>query len=247
MTALCFDCTARAAIQLSPNFLRGQFGKTLRALDRPAYHRWFAPHTSEGPSGLHDAPRAFVIRSAEKSVAAGEPFEFHFHLFDIHPSAAETVIAAFRQIAAIKSIQGRNPLCFSLAPAQNISKIRIDFVTPTELKGATQPDFATLFARLRDRISTLRARYQTGPLAIDFKAMAERAAAIRMTRCEIGYVESQRLSRATGQRHSLGGFIGFAEYEGGLGEFMPYLEIARYTGIGRQTVWGKGEIHAILA
>ena len=25
-------------------------------------------------------------------------------------------------------------------------------------------------------------------------------------------------------------------------EFLPYLEIARWTGVGRQTVWGKGEI-----
>ena len=72
--------------------------------------------------------------------------------------------------------------------------------------------------------------------------MAERAAAIRMTRCELEHVDAERLSGSTGQRHSLGGFIGVAEYEGDLAEFVPYLEIARWTGVGRQTVWGKGEI-----
>jgi hypothetical protein len=41
----------------------------------------------------------------------------------------------------------------------------------------------------------------------------------------------------------LGGFVGVAEYEGDLNEFFPYLEIARWTGVGRQTVWGKGEIN----
>ena len=50
------------------------------------------------------------------------------------------------------------------------------------------------------------------------------------------------MSRATGQRHALGGFTGFAEYAGELAEFVPYLEIGRWTGVGRQTVWGKGEI-----
>ena len=99
-----------------------------------------------------------------------------------------------------------------------------------------------MFSRIRDGISTLRALYGAGPLEIDFKAMGERAAAIRMTHCELVPVEAERTSRATGQRHPLGGFVGFAEYEGGLTEFIPYLEIAGYTGIGRQTVWGKGEI-----
>jgi hypothetical protein len=126
------------------------------------------------------------------------------------------------------------------------SRVRVSFITPTELKGAERPEFGILFARLRDRISTLRALYQGGTLDIDFKGMAERAAMVKMIRCEIGHVEAERVSRNTGQRHSLGGFVGFAEYEGEVGEFLPYLEIGRYTGVGRQTVWGKGEIHAVV-
>jgi len=108
--------------------------------------------------------------------------------------------------------------------------------------GGPRPEFGLLFARIRDRISTLRALYQGGPIGIDFKAIGERAAQVKMTRCEIEYVAAERTSRRTGQTHSLGGFVGMAEYEGDLGEFLPYLEIARYTGVGRQTVWGKGEI-----
>lgn len=63
-----------------------------------------------------------------------------------------------------------------------------------------------------------------------------------MTRCELVHVHAERISRKTGQRHPLSGFTGIAEYEGELTEFIPYLEIAGYTGVGRQTVWGKGEI-----
>ncbi len=52
----------------------------------------------------------------------------------------------------------------------------------------------------------------------------------------------QRRSSRTGQTHSIGGFIGEAEYEGDLREFVPFLRAAKWTGVGRQTVWGKGEI-----
>jgi len=29
-----------------------------------------------------------------------------------------------------------------------------------------------------------------------------------------------------------------------LGEFLPYLKLAKWVGVGRQTVWGKGEMEA---
>src|SRR5258708_40320885 len=89
--------------------------------------------------------------------------------------------------------------------------------------------FAILACRVRDRISTLRALYGAGPLEIDFQDFGEKAAAIRMTRSELTHVAAERVSRSTGQRHSVGGFTGFAEDEADLAEFLPYLETARYT------------------
>ena len=130
--------------------------------------------------------------------------------------------------------------------AESVRRLRVRFLTPTELKTehkvADRPEFGILFGRLRDRISTLRALYGAGPLEIDFRAMGERAAAVRMTRCELQRFEVERLSSRTGQRHPLSGFVGEAEYEGELGEFLPYLRLGKWVGVGRQTVWGKGEI-----
>jgi hypothetical protein len=185
-----------------------------------------------------------VVRVAEQ---AGSRFEFGFHLFDVSVGGAELAIRAFGEFVDVESVEGREVLRLPLDAERAASRVRVSFVTPTELKGAERPEFGVLFARLRDRISTLRALYQEGPLSIDFKGMAERAARVKMTRCEITHVDAERVSRNTLQRHSLGGFVGFAEYEGELGEFLPYLEIGRYTGVGRQTVWGKGEIHAVVA
>lgn len=139
------------------------------------------------------------------------------------------------------------PLSLPLdSSSQEIGSIRIEFTTPTELKSggdlSARPEFPVLFARIRDRISTLRALYGPGPLDIDFRQMAERAASVRMIRCDLHQVDVSRLSTRTGQTHSLGGFAGSADYEGSLSEFAPYLEAAHWTGVGRQTVWGKGEI-----
>jgi hypothetical protein len=61
------------------------------------------------------------------------------------------------------------------------------------------------------------------------------------------YVDVQRRSSKTGQVHSIGGFVGEAEYEGDLAEFVPFLKAAQWTGVGRQTVWGKGEIAVKIA
>lgn len=129
---------------------------------------------------------------------------------------------------------------------ERADRVRVRFVTPTELKAghrvADRPEFGILFGRLRDRISTLRALYGAGPLEIDFREMGERAAAVWMTRCDLQRTEVDRLSSRTGLRHPLGGFVGEAEYEGKLNQFLPYLRLGKWIGVGRQTVWGKGEV-----
>jgi CRISPR-associated endoribonuclease Cas6 len=139
------------------------------------------------------------------------------------------------------------PLDVNLSPASEpVTRLRIRFLTPTELKGGEQsagrPEFKVLATRIRDRLSTLRQLYGDGPLTIDFRAFGERAALVSMTRCEIQQVEIVRRSSRTGQIHPIGGFTGEAEYKGNLTEFVPYLFAARWTGVGRQTTWGKGEI-----
>jgi CRISPR-associated endoribonuclease Cas6 len=107
---------------------------------------------------------------------------------------------------------------------------------------ARRPEFPILFGRIRDRISTLSRLYGAGILGIDYLGTNERAARVRMTVCELRHRKTERRSTKTGQLHSIGGFVGVAEYEGDLSEFLPWLHAARWTGVGRHAVWGKGEI-----
>ena len=128
-------------------------------------------------------------------------------------------------------------------------RVAVRFLSPTELKGsgslAERPEFAILFARLRDRLSTLRALYGAGPLEIDFRGIGERAGAIRLASCHVEWEQVKRKSGRTGQVHPIGGFTGEAEYRGDLAEFLPWLRAARWVGVGRQTVWGKGDVRVV--
>lgn len=247
--ALRFHCVAPAPVHFpageTANLFRGQFGKILYRSNPAAYARFFAPVADGGPSGLHDPPRPFVLRVRHLDGAALDKFHIGLNLFETNHPEIGAIQEAMAELAReslraeLVRVEGQQILHLPLAPANPVQRVRVQFLTPTELKNAERPEFGPLFSRIRDRIGTLRALYGPGPLEIAFKGMGKRAAAIQTTGCEIQNVD---VKRRTGRRHPLGGFIGIAEYEGDITEFIPYLEIAGYTGVGRQTVWGKGEI-----
>jgi hypothetical protein len=205
-----------------------------------------------------------------QTIPPGAAFHFDVHLFDTHADRRPLFAAAFARLAAeglgpgrgraeLISVDQQDVAIALDGPPDPASRIQVQFITPTELKSRDLPsrdlpsrdlpsrdrqgaEFGILFARLRDRISTLRALYGPGPLDIDFRGMGERAAQVRLSRCDLTWHATERRSSRTGQTHPLGGFTGQAEYDGDLGEFLPYLRAGQWTGVGRQTVWGKGEI-----
>ena len=232
----------------------------------------------KSPSGLADWPRPFVFRASHLdglAVPSNENFSVDVHLFDRGAEAFPHFRSAFGQWAVHGLGPGRgraelvgadqldledhakpagdgpwSPTVVSLDPEPNpVARVRVGFLTPTELKTggrvAEQPEFPVLFGRLRDRIGMLRSLYGAGPLAVDFRGMAERAALVRMMDCQLVWAHLERKSGRTGQVHPLGGFTGEAEYQGDLAEFLPWLRAARWVGVGRQTVWGKGDVRVL--
>jgi hypothetical protein len=236
------------------NLLRGALGTVLDA-------RLFRPVAEAGPSGLKDPPRPYAFRVSwldGVTIPAGKHFFLGVNIFDTRPETLNLFLDAFENLASAGIGPGRGKakllrctgseiLRLDLeAWPKTVSRIRISFVTPTALKTSgslsASPDFAVLFARARDRVSTLRALYGEGPLEIDFRDMGKRAGAVRITRCELGHRRAERRSTGTGQVHPMGGFTGEVEYEGDLAEFLPVLRAAQWTGVGRHTAWGNGEI-----
>jgi hypothetical protein len=192
-------------------------------------------------------------------IRAGEQFHFDLHLFITKDPPVYEITETFDRMAdqGFGPRRGRaeltahpqlEPIEVSLAPLKNVvNRIRVRYITPTELKAnqvlSERPGFPVVFSRARDRVATLRAVYGEGPLGIDFRGMGERSLDVSMSRCDLRHIDVKRRSSRTGQTHPIGGFVGEAEYEGeNLAEFIPFLRASEWTGIGRQTVWGKGQI-----
>ena len=235
---------------------------------RPPGETLAGPH----PSGLAEWPRPFLFRGAHLEGAAispGEEFYFDVHLFDLRSPLLPHFETAFARLAEKgigpdrqkARLEGTVRLGLDTAPSDSPCRLELDpevtpadrvvlqFAAATELKTggalATRPDFPVLFARLRDRLSTLRALYGDGPLDVDFRALGERSRAIRLTHADLVWHHAERRSARTGRVHPLGGFTGTVEYQGDLGEFLPWLRSARWVGVGRQTVWGKGDVRVV--
>lgn len=208
-------------------------------------------------------------------VAPGCGFFVDVHVFDVRTPVLPSLRAAFGEFGRCGIGPGRGraellrveqldladavievddapgtPSTITFEPAAAaVEAVSLRFVTPTELKaeGGTveRPEFAVLFGRLRDRISTLRALYGAGPLDIDFRGLGERAARVHLQRSALHWERVLRRSGRTGQIHSLAGFTGEVSYAGALGEFLPWLRAGRWVGVGRHTVWGKGDFRVV--
>lgn len=183
-------------------------------------------------SGIGPRRGSAELRSVTRLTEQGVPGEIVF--------SGGTVIAS----------ASAEPIKLSLAPTGlPVSKVSIRFVSPTELSKherlTSTPEFGFLFARLRDRISNLRAAYGGGSLEIDFREMGKRARKVQITRSSLKTATIERLSSKTSRRHSIGGFVGNADYCGELTEFIPYLKAGFWTGVGRHAVWGNGEIEVV--
>lgn len=217
-----------------------------------AYATLFEPRRSEGPSGYRNAPRPFVLR-------CGGPFAIHLNLFDVRTPPLSKLEEAFRAIgyagigpgrtkAVLRSFEPQPVLRLALCGTPAAGRVAVRFVTPTELKSGgevrSEPEFALLIERLAERVSILGRFYQQWP-AWDYRELLDEARLVQLVHWEWRYEHRQRRSSRTGQTHPLGGFTGTATYEGPIGRFLPLLEIGRWTGVGRQTVWGKGEIQVL--
>lgn len=212
----------------------------------------FRPTADSGPSGLRDRPRPFVLRCAHldsRCFEPGEAFETGLHVFSPDPDPFRHALGRldFAELEGWHQQAVRLPLSRPGAP---VSAVRVEFLTPTELKPPVprgeMPSFTVLLARLRDRISALRAFYGPGPLDLDYRAFLENSRLVAATGGELRHVSAGRTSRGTGQTHPLGGFTGHVDYSGPIAPFLPWLEAGFYSGVGRQTVWGKGVVRPVI-
>jgi hypothetical protein len=297
-----FHLRAKVAMHLAAgtaaNRVRGGLGRILKSGCPPdcrdsascpigrdcLYGRLFDPAPlTDGPSGLRNSPRPFVLRPRgleERRVRPGELLALDVHLFDVSPTRPEQLTMALaawaldgfgpepgtaelaraeqlRLDGSLERVVFDGATLQASAPALSaglewdrgvpVGEVTVAFLSPTELKGEEPgqeiPSFRVLVSRAVERVATLARLYNGQVLAVDFQGLVARAEGVAIGEGVMRTVDRGRVSARTGQRHGLGGMVGSVRYQAGdLREFLPWLEAARWTGVGRQTVWGKGEL-----
>ena len=134
-----------------------------------------------------------------------------------------------------------------------IARIRVHLLTPLRLKqeNTLQTDlpFHLLIRAALRRISALEIAYGQegqGEPALDYRGLVSRAERVHLKESTLHWHEMQRYSNRQRQKISLSGLMGTATYEGELAEFVPILRYASQVHIGKQTLFGLGEIRIEL-
>jgi CRISPR/Cas system endoribonuclease Cas6 (RAMP superfamily) len=125
-------------------------------------------------------------------------------------------------------------------------QVTVRFLTPTRLVHQGQlvlrPEFHVLVRALLRRLDLLLWVHGAGPLAVDFREAARRAAEVRLEEGRLGWFDWERHSSRQKRSHPLGGVVGTALYRGPVAPFWPLLVAGSVVHVGKATTFGMGQI-----
>jgi len=149
----------------------------------------------------------------------------------------------------VGSFDGKNLAKFDLslpepAACETDQCLEVEYVSPLDLRAqgqtVSEPIFSILFARLRERVILLSALYQGGAFG-HAKELIDLARRVEATAWDGGSLSVARRSASQHRSHDIGGILGTATYRGPVNPFLPWLQAAQWTGIGKHAVWGNGQ------
>jgi hypothetical protein len=123
----------------------------------------------------------------------------------------------------------------------------LNFLTPTRLIAREQlvkPDnlsFRPIIHRLLDRLERLSRDFSDTPLDVDFRALLDRADAVRLVRNATRWIELSSYSTRQGRATPISGLVGQATFEADdFGPFLPWLLWGQFVHVGKDAVKGNG-------
>jgi hypothetical protein len=134
--------------------------------------------------------------------------------------------------------------CQRLPP--NTGRLTLRFCTPTTLRRegrlVERPEMGTLVRNLIHRITAL-SLFHCGakwPDDAAIPALIQGAEAIRLSRCDVRWVDWERYSSRQQTTMKFGGVVGEAAYEGDLTPILPLILMGAAVHVGRHCVFGNG-------
>ncbi|MBP7796721.1 MAG: CRISPR system precrRNA processing endoribonuclease RAMP protein Cas6 [Elusimicrobiales bacterium] len=132
------------------------------------------------------------------------------------------------------------------------TQFRIILKTPTKIiydaKPISNPEFYHIFSRLRDRISSISYFHNNIDLEENYIALEEDSKNVKTLNSRWNFVEVKRRSSRTKQLQDLSGIVGYALYDFLTLQraelFYPWIKIGELVNVGKNSVWGMGEIQS---
>lgn len=130
--------------------------------------------------------------------------------------------------------------------AARTERVMLFFETPLRIKWNGQytsdPQFHVLFRNILRRVTGLLQFHHGETWDANFAELLRRAEGVKLVRQETRWVDYSRYSARQEIKMKLGGIMGWAQYEGDLAEFLPWLRIAEVLHLGKNTVFDLGRI-----
>ncbi|UOF90620.1 CRISPR system precrRNA processing endoribonuclease RAMP protein Cas6 [Fodinisporobacter ferrooxydans] len=130
----------------------------------------------------------------------------------------------------------------SQAPEQG--RLMVFFETPLRIKSqgiySDNPSFPLLIRNILRRMTGLLQFHHDITPKWDIKNLILKSEQIQLVRKEVKWVDYDRYSARQDSKMKMGGIVGWAQYEGEVGEFLPWLRVAEIIHIGKNTVFDLG-------
>ncbi|GIM46256.1 CRISPR-associated protein Cas6 [Collibacillus ludicampi] len=128
-------------------------------------------------------------------------------------------------------------------------KVTLYFQTPfrTKWQGryTDRTDFHIIIRSLLRRLSSIFYFHHQIKLNIDFSHIIRKAEAIQIVSDKTRWMDFSRFSARQDTKMNLGGFVGWATYEGDLEPFVPLLLAGELLHASKQAVFGLGQIRCV--
>ena len=129
--------------------------------------------------------------------------------------------------------------------SQTSQRVRLHFHSPLRLQtngqraSASEHTARKLLMALVRRTALLHEFHGSGPLALDFGELAQRAEGIA-SQTQLHWHETPRYSSRQQRGIDLGGVLGTWSLQGELGPFLPYLHLGQWLHVGKEATFGLG-------
>lgn len=179
-----------------------------------------------------------------------KPFRLH-QVIALNPLRRLEQVVFERENNKVHDLQnilsGKDLFAYSKLPAE---QVRMNLVTPLRLKEngklVTSVEFNHLARSLMRRASALMLFHHGVNAELKYTELAEHSRKVKRVADFSHWFDLPRYSQRQGEKMMLGGLVGEVTYQGDLGEFIPLLEFGRWAGVGKNNVFGLGQMDYMI-